>query len=382
MTEQTAPFIVYGMTQSFFTRKITGYLDYKNIPWRLSRSGGNNPQARAAGYPGGIPAVKTPGGEFMWDSTPVIHYLENLFPQPAVLPPDPVQRFLCYILEDFADEWLYRLAVGSRWYFEENKKHGGFELARELTYNAPLTCDQAHALVTAAMLSSCEPFGVNGENAQAWMDEMLKPWFHVLGAHLEKHPFLFGHRPSLADFAIYGGNAAHFTNDPVCRRWLDAEGPAGVQHTHRLTEPWNYEFGNWLAADDIPHTLINLLADLGRFYLPWVSRGVKEGSAPLDFEDGPSTMIKATEFIKDARRVLLARYKEHRSEALDDILNQADILEFFADHIDQAGTIPDPRSMPRPADNRPFPTTLSEEEILNLLMDLGADPTKMLPDDN
>ena len=136
-----------------------------------------------------------------------------------------------------------------------------------------------HALVTGAMLSSCEPFGVTGENAQSWMDEILKPWFRVLGAHLEKYPFLFGNRPSLADFAVFGGNAAHFTNDPVCRRWIDAEGPAGVQHTHHLCEPWNYTFGEWLAPDDIPETLIKLLTDLGRFYLPWVSRAVKEGSA-------------------------------------------------------------------------------------------------------
>ena len=33
---------VYGMTQSYFTRKITGYLDYKDIPWRLCRFSGNN----------------------------------------------------------------------------------------------------------------------------------------------------------------------------------------------------------------------------------------------------------------------------------------------------------------------------------------------------
>ena len=67
-------YYVYGMTQSYFTRKITGYLDYKKIPWRLCRFTGNNPEVLRAGWTDGIPAVKTPEGEFMWDSTPVIHH--------------------------------------------------------------------------------------------------------------------------------------------------------------------------------------------------------------------------------------------------------------------------------------------------------------------
>jgi len=42
----------------------------------------------------------------------MIHHLELRFPEPSVLPAYPVQRFLCYVLEDAADEWLYRPAVG------------------------------------------------------------------------------------------------------------------------------------------------------------------------------------------------------------------------------------------------------------------------------
>ena len=29
-------FVVHGLTASFFTRKVTGYLDYKGLRWRLS----------------------------------------------------------------------------------------------------------------------------------------------------------------------------------------------------------------------------------------------------------------------------------------------------------------------------------------------------------
>jgi glutathione S-transferase len=369
---------VYGMNQSYFTRKITGYLDYKDIPWRLCRFSGNNIEVMSAGWPGGIPAVKTPDGEFMWDSTPIIHHLEGLFPEPSILPTDPVQRFLCYILEDAADEWFYRAAVGSRWFFEENTRHGGFELARDATFEGPLTCDQACTLVTEIMTSCCEQFGVTEENAQSWIDEILRPWLRVFGNHLEDRPYLFGERPSLADFALYGGNMAHFINDPQCRRWIDADGPAVVKHTHNITQPWDHEFGGWAAAEDVPETLIAMLKDLGRFYLPWVSRAAKEGSAALEFESGQSIIVEATDFLKEARGVLLARYLDLRSEALDAVLDRAGILGWFADYTDQAGTIPDYKSPPRPSENDPFPSETSMEEMFEMLINMGVDPSTLV----
>ena len=35
-TTPDQPFSVYGLTVSYFTRKVTGYLDYAGIPWRLA----------------------------------------------------------------------------------------------------------------------------------------------------------------------------------------------------------------------------------------------------------------------------------------------------------------------------------------------------------
>ena len=51
-------FVVHGLRPSFFTRKVTGYLDYKRLPWWLSPDAGSIPKAREAGWPGGIPVVE------------------------------------------------------------------------------------------------------------------------------------------------------------------------------------------------------------------------------------------------------------------------------------------------------------------------------------
>jgi glutathione S-transferase len=344
---------VHGMMQSYFTRKMTGYLDYKRIPWLFRRFPGTSPEAMAAGFPGGVPAVETPTGEFMWDSTSMIHHLELRFPEPAVLPPDPVLRFLCYVVEDAADEWLYRPAVGTRWHFPENAAVGGFELARDIAVGMPVSCDQAHAGVGAHVRASCPPLGVTPETIGLWVDDVLRPWMRVLGAHLDRRPYLLGERPSLADFALFGGNAAHFTNDPLCRRWVEEDAPAVVAHTHRLLEPDDQHFGPW---DPAPaDTLIAVLAELGRRYLPWVSRACVDGVADVAFADGTRVPVRATDFLRDARATLLARYVAHRSERLDAVLREAGLLLFFAEYVGHAGTIPDVREPPRPALNRPFP---------------------------
>jgi hypothetical protein len=51
---------------------------------------------------------------------------------------------------------------------------------------------------------------------------------------------------------------------------------------------------------------------------------------------------------------MLARYAAARSPELDAILERAGIVRFYADHLDQATSIPDPLATPRPADNRPY----------------------------
>lgn len=344
---------VHGMMQSYFTRKMTAYLDYKGIPWLFRRFAGMSPEAVAAGFPGGTPVVQTPDGAFMWDSTAMIHHLELRFPEPAVIPTHPVQRFLCYVLEDAADEWLYRIAVGSRWYFAENAAVGGFELARDVAARMPMSGDMAHAAVGAHVRSSCPPLGVTEDTVQLWVDDVLRPWLRALGAHLRDRPYLFGARPSLADFALFGGNAAHFTNDPLCRRWADEDGPAVVRHTYRLLEPEDESFGAWDSVP--PDTLITLLTELGKQYLPWVSRACREGVADVVFGNGTRVAVHATDFLRDARATLLARYVADRSRELDAVLDAAGILPFFADHVAFAGSIPDYTEPPRPALNRPFP---------------------------
>ncbi len=101
--------------------------------------------------------------------------------------------------------------------------------------------------------------------------------------------------------------------------------------------------------------MIAVLAELGKRYLPWVSRACVDGVADVVFENGTRVAVRATEFLRDARATLLARYVELRSDRLDAVLERAGILRFFADYAAGAGSVPDYHEPPRPALNRPFP---------------------------
>ena len=351
-----APFLVHGLTRSYFTRKVVGYLDYTDQPWRLEPCPPHlHPAAIEAGWTGGIPVVAKPDGELMWDSTGIIEHLDiSAHAKHKVLPENPTLRFLAYLVDDFSDEWFYRPAVGSRWSYPANTETAGWQIAEELSVAVGLPGGMVHPNVVESMTASLPRLGVTAENMGAWMDQVLTPWVQALEIHLGGGGYLFGGRPSLADFAIFGANVAHFVGDPYCRDLVDEHGPAVVAHTHRLQLPHNQEFGEWGEVDDAPESLIGVLAQAGRHYLPWVAKATVDGSATVDFGDGVTAQIESTPFLDDARGIMLARYVASRSPKLDAILEQAGILHYFAAHTDQATEVPDRSGGSQPKNNRPY----------------------------
>ncbi len=352
-------YLVHGLTRSYFTRKMTGYLDYTDRPWRLEPMGPEpegHPAAAAAGWTGAIPVIDTPAGTPMWDSTSMIEHLDRTADVPndrRVLPDDPTQRFLAYLLDDLSDEWHYRPAVGSRWCYPDNTVTAGWQLAEELGVHAPAPGAMVRQMVVGVMTGSLGRIGIEADHMDAWMSEVVTPWFRALGAHLGEG-YLFGNRPSIADFAVFGANAAHFVGDPYCRAVVDEHGPAAVAHTNRLRMPQLETFGDWADPHDVPDTLVAVIGEAGRHYLPWVAEATTTGSATVEIADGVTADISSSRFLDWARGVLLARYVEFRSVALDAVLEEAGVLRHFVDHLDQATAVPSVSTPPQPSDNRPF----------------------------
>ncbi|HYD50236.1 MAG TPA: hypothetical protein VEB21_17900, partial [Terriglobales bacterium] len=154
---------------------------------------------------------------------------------------------------------------------------------------------------------------------------------------------------------VFGGCAAHLINDADCRRWTEADAPALVSHTHGLLEPFELAAGEWIGGREIPASLIDVLAECGRQYLPWVSEATVDGEAEVVFGDGVRVRIAANDFLRQSRATMLARYRALRSDNLDQVLERAGVLHYFADHLDQAGAVPQWDAPPQPKHNRPYP---------------------------
>ena len=125
--------IVYGAKISYFTGKFETYLRYKGIGYEYrpldSRMYRVVPKHLGATQ---YPSVELDDGRWMSDTTPMIAWLEERHPEPAVIPRDPVQRFLSLLVEDYADEWLWRPAMHYRWSYAPDRYLAGTRLADEI----------------------------------------------------------------------------------------------------------------------------------------------------------------------------------------------------------------------------------------------------------
>ena len=117
MTKEESPqIILYGSAISYYTGKFEGYLRYKEIPYRFvpfSRKIGRLLHKETGSSQ--IPAVELPDGRFMTDTTPMIDWFETQYPESAVIPRNPLQAFMSRLVEDYAEEWLWRPAMHFPW---------------------------------------------------------------------------------------------------------------------------------------------------------------------------------------------------------------------------------------------------------------------------
>jgi len=108
--------IIYGSSLSPFVRKVLAFAGEKGIDVDLEPTGFPNP---SAGYLEASPFRKMPalrdGDYTLPDSSAIIHYIEALHPEPALIPADPKFRGKTIWFEEFADTILF--SCGAKIFF-------------------------------------------------------------------------------------------------------------------------------------------------------------------------------------------------------------------------------------------------------------------------
>jgi glutathione S-transferase len=266
-----------GAYASPYSRKMRAVLRYRRIPFRWILRGSADDVGIPSVPVGLIPVLAWSGPEdvaaAMIDSTFQIHRLEEAFRERSIVPPDPAVAFLAALVEDYADEWLTKAMYHYRWAYAAD--------AAKAAHVLP--CDQDVSLAPEALAHGAAAFaerqigrlGVVGSNPETApiIEASYRRLLLLLDAHVRTTPFLFGRRPSAADFALFGqlSQLTHFDPTPAA---VAAEiAPRIIAWVNRLDDlSWLADSvpSAWSAREAVATSLQPLLAEIGRVYAPFL----------------------------------------------------------------------------------------------------------------
>jgi len=225
-------FILYGEPISLYTGKVRAYLRFRNIPF-VEKSV-TKEIIKTIGY-FMIPVLETPEGDLVQDTTEIIDYLEQRFQGPSIYPDNPVQKLNALLLEAYADEWLVIPAMHYRWKY--NRDYVLREFGKSVVPNGTDAEQYAAGEKISAPFSGSLPvLGINEASEpaiEAWYEALLSQ----LNVHLNGREYLFGSRPSIADFGLMGPLYAHNYRDPWSGELMRKLAPRVVRWVDMMNTP-------------------------------------------------------------------------------------------------------------------------------------------------
>lgn len=264
-------YILYGSEMSYFSGKARAYLRWKGVDFEERNSDATfyaEVCIPRIGY-GMIPLLITPSDDTIQDSTLIMDHFENMPNGGASLTPrGPIQNLVAHMIELYADDWLLVPAMHYRWEYDADATVAEFAL--NMMPDAPL--DEQHkagAELAETFRNSGPILGIH-PHTKAAVEESWRGLLSELDTHFRQHAFLLGDRPSTADFALIGPLYAHMYRDTTAGALMRKEAIAVAQYVERVMFPRGGSLGEYLANDQIPETLIPVLARMMREQMPCI----------------------------------------------------------------------------------------------------------------
>ena len=158
---------VYGSKVSYYTGKLEAYLRYKQQGYQRIPSITHSKTIIEQTGAVQMPVVELADGRWISDSTPIIRYLDTELGGCSVYPTDGLQRFICLLIEDYADEWLWRPAMHYRWSYAHDRELLSSILVDELTGHVSLPRFLKRRLIQRRQLGGfVKGDGVTGETRE------------------------------------------------------------------------------------------------------------------------------------------------------------------------------------------------------------------------
>jgi glutathione S-transferase len=235
--------LVHGLDLSYFTGKLEGYLRGKQIPYDLIEM--DTADFKRCGKATGVaqmPQVEWTDGQWLSDTTLIIPFLDEQYPDTCVLPSQPLMRFVAQLLEDFGDEWLWRPALYYRWAKAKDARLMSHRLADGMMRDVPLPFFMRRwAILNRQRLHFLLMDGYSPTTAPRIEAHYLET-LDALEAIFQQHPFVLGDKPSLADYGFFGSMFRHFFCDPTPAGIMRNRAPAVHEWVARM---WNLKLSDY-----------------------------------------------------------------------------------------------------------------------------------------
>jgi glutathione S-transferase len=277
VTDPDAPAVdgryrLLGSTASPYALKLRGVLRYRRIPfdWVIMGRAGRAETAHLK--PMLVPVLQQPhGGDYRNDTTALVRRLEERHPGVrSVVPDHPGIAFVSDLLEDMADEWAVKFLFLYRWSDPADQAYVGRWAAEEWgTSAAPPGSDAEVAEFRDRQIGRMEIIGATDE-ARALLEESYQRSLDAFEAGAGMDRYLFGSRPSTADFAWYG-QLAQLAADPTPMAIMRARAPKTDLWARRLDDASGVD-GAWAPQAEALSDTVRALLDLaGAVYLPFLA---------------------------------------------------------------------------------------------------------------
>lgn len=284
-------YAIYAGPASPYSHKVRAVFRYRRIPhtWLVPMGGFSGSAALGSdsdsvetplhkARKGVVPVVEYPDGSYKADSTPIILDLEARHEGRSIVPPNAAIAFLAQFIEEMADEYLPIPMFYFRW-LEDDRWCG----RRQMTgWNGPLDDETLERYATNFLERQQGQLGPLRALPRDVVLEIYENFLDALERVLSERFFLFGDRPSLAEFGIYG-QMTQYAIDPMVSSILRERAVRAFQWTFFIDDLSGYPEGEWFAPEDcLTESMEGLIRSLAPWYFALLDRIRTNLSGPLD----------------------------------------------------------------------------------------------------